>query len=87
MSTFSAMITRDIYKNYIDEEVTEDRQKFIGRLFVVVVAVAALVVAIVSTDALVMLGGLAVAYGFQCIQRFLGIFIVNGFLKLGLLWV
>ena len=65
MSTFSAMITRDIYKNYIDEEVTEDRQKFIGRSFVVVVAVAALVVAIVSTDALVMLGGLAVAYGFQ----------------------
>ena len=72
MSTFSAMITRDIYKNYIDEEVTEDRQKFIGRLFVVVVAVAALVVAIVSTDALVMLGGLAVAYGFQMYPALFG---------------
>ena len=72
MSTFSAMITRDIYKNYIDEEVTEDTQKFIGRLFVVVVAVAALVVAIVSTDALVMLGGLAVAYGFQMYPALFG---------------
>ena len=72
MSTFSAMITRDIYKNYINEEVTEDRQKFIGRLFVVVVAVAALVVAIVSTDALVMLGGLAVAYGFQMYPALFG---------------
>ena len=72
MSTFSAMITRDIYKNYIDEEVTEDRQKFIGRLFVVVVAVAALVVAIISTDALVMLGGLAVAYGFQMYPALFG---------------
>ena len=72
MSTFSAMITRDIYKNYIEEEVTEDRQKFIGRLFVVVVAVAALVVAIVSTDALVMLGGLAVAYGFQMYPALFG---------------
>ena len=72
MSTFSAMITRDIYKNYIDEEVTEDRQKFIGRFFVVVVAVAALVVAIVSTDALVMLGGLAVAYGFQMYPALIG---------------
>ena len=72
MSTFSAMITRDIYKNYIDEEVTEERQKFIGRLFVVVVAVAALVVAIASTDALVMLGGLAVAYGFQMYPALFG---------------
>ena len=72
MSTFSAMITKDIYKNYIDEKVTEDRQKFIGRLFVVIVAVAALVVAIVSTDALVMLGGLAVAYGFQMYPALFG---------------
>ena len=72
MSTFSAMITKDIYKNYIDEEVTEDRQKFIGRSFVVIVAVAALVVAIVSTDALVMLGGLAVAYGFQMYPALFG---------------
>ena len=72
MSTFSAMITRDIYKNYIDGEVSEHKQKFIGRLFVVVVAAAAFVVAIISTDALVMLGGLAVAYGFQMYPALFG---------------
>ena len=83
MSTFSAMITRDIYKNYIDEEVTEDRQKFIGRLFVVVVAVAALVVAIVSTDALVMLGGLAVAYGFQMYPALFGSLYCKWISKIG----
>ena len=72
MSTFSAMITRDIYKNFYDEKVTEKKQKFIGRIFVVVVALAALLVAIFSTDALVMLGGLAVAYGFQMYPALFG---------------
>ena len=38
MSTFSAMITRDIYKNFYDEDVTEKKQKFIGRIFVIVLA-------------------------------------------------
>ena len=72
MSTFSAMITRDIYKNFYDEDVTEKKQKFIGRIFVIVVALAALLVAIFSTDALVMLGGLAVAYGFQMYPALFG---------------
>ncbi|MBT4926817.1 sodium:solute symporter family protein [bacterium] len=72
MSTFSAMITRDIYKNFYDEDVTENKQKFIGRIFVIVVALAALLVAIFSTDALVMLGGLAVAYGFQMYPALFG---------------
>ena len=72
MSTFSAMITRDIYKNFLDEDVTENKQKFIGRIFVIVVALAALLVAIFSTDALVMLGGLAVAYGFQMYPALFG---------------
>ena len=72
MSTFSAMITRDIYKNFYDQDVTEEKQKFIGRIFVIVVALAALLVAIFSTDALVMLGGLAVAYGFQMYPALFG---------------
>ena len=47
-------------------------QKMIGRIFVVIVACSALVVAIVSTDALVMIGGLAVAYGFQMYPALIG---------------
>ena len=47
MSTFSAMITRDVYKNYYNNNASESLQKLIGRIFVVIVAVAALVVAII----------------------------------------
>jgi hypothetical protein len=72
MSTFSGMITRDVYKNYFNQHASESAQKMIGRVFVVIVASAALVVAIVSTDALVMLGGLAVAYGFQMYPALIG---------------
>jgi len=72
MSTFSGMITRDVYRHYINPAASEDRQKFIGRIFVVVVALAALIVAAKSKDALVMLGGLAVAYGFQMYPALMG---------------
>ena len=37
----------------------------LGRVFVVLIVVMALLVAATATDALVLLGGLAVAYGFQ----------------------
>jgi len=72
MSTFSGMITRDVYKHYFNHDASESAQKMIGRIFVVIVASAALVVAIISTDALVMLGGLAVAYGFQMYPALIG---------------
>ena len=41
------------------------QQKLFGRIGVIAIVLAALVVATVSSDALVLLGGLAVAYGFQ----------------------
>lgn len=72
MSTFSGMITRDVYKRFFYPNASEDRQKFVGRIFVVVVALSALIVAAKSTDALVMLGGLAVAYGFQMYPALMG---------------
>ena len=72
MSTFSAMITKDIYKKYYNRNASESLQKLIGRIFVAIIAIAALVVAIISTDALVMLGGLAVAYGFQMYPALIG---------------
>ena len=73
MSTFSAMVTRDIYKRYINPDASDSAQKFGGRLMVVVVTVAALVVAAKSTSAIVMLGGLAVAYGFQMYPALMGV--------------
>ncbi len=65
MSTAGGMITRDILKRYLMPRATHTQQKLTGRIWVVLIVVAALVVATHATDALVLLGGLAVAYGFQ----------------------
>ena len=73
MSTFSGMVTRDIYRHYFSKDASDKKQKFFGRLFVIIVAAAALIVAAKSTQAIVMLGGLAVAYGFQMYPALLGL--------------
>jgi Na+/proline symporter len=65
MSTAGGMLTRDILKRYILKDASHAQQKFWGRVGVLVIVLAALVVATTATDALVLLGGLAVAYGFQ----------------------
>ena len=65
MSTAGAMITRDVVKRYMLPNASDSQQVLIGRVFVVVIVVLALLVAATATDALVLLGGLAVAYGFQ----------------------
>ncbi len=65
MSTAGAMITRDLVKRYILPNANDKTQVLLGRVFVVLIVVMALLVAATATDALVLLGGLAVAYGFQ----------------------
>ena len=65
MSTAGGMLTRDILKRYVMPNATHVQQKLWGRIGVAVIVLAALVVATTATDALVLLGGLAVAYGFQ----------------------
>ncbi len=65
MSTAGGMLTRDILKHYLMPNATHGQQKFFGRIGVVIIVLSALVVATTATDALVLLGGLAVAYGFQ----------------------
>ncbi len=65
MSTAGGMLTRDILKHYAMPHATHTQQIFWGRVGVVLIVLAALVVATTSKDALVLLGGLAVAYGFQ----------------------
>jgi len=65
MSTAGAMLTRDLLKHFVMPNVTHQQQKQFGRVGVAVIVMAALVVATTSSDALVLLGGLAVAFGFQ----------------------
>ncbi len=65
MSTAGGMLTRDLLKRFVMTNASHSQQKFWGRVGVVIIVLAALVVATTATDALVLLGGLAVAYGFQ----------------------
>ncbi|MCG8545203.1 MAG: sodium:solute symporter family protein, partial [Alphaproteobacteria bacterium] len=65
MSTAGGMLTRDLYKRYLNPTASHTTQKLFGRIGVGLIVLAALVVATVSSDALVLLGGLAVAFGFQ----------------------
>ncbi len=65
MSTAGGMLTRDLLKHFILPNASHTQQKLFGRIGVLIIVLAALVVATTATDALVLLGGLAVAYGFQ----------------------
>ena len=65
MSTAGAMLTRDLYKRYLNPTADHGTQKLFGRVGVAFIVLAALLVATYSRDALVLLGGLAVAFGFQ----------------------
>ena len=65
MSTAGGMLTRDLYKRYLNPTASHKTQKLFGRIGVGFIVLAALVVATFSRDALVLLGGLAVAFGFQ----------------------
>ncbi len=65
MSTAGGMLTRDLLKHFVMPNASHGQQKLFGRIGVGIIVLAALVVATTSKDALVLLGGLAVAYGFQ----------------------
>ncbi len=65
MSTAGGMLTRDVYKRYLNPTASHATQKLFGRLGVAFIVLSALVVATFSRDALVLLGGLAVAFGTQ----------------------
>ncbi|MDJ0950665.1 MAG: sodium:solute symporter family protein [Alphaproteobacteria bacterium] len=65
MSTAGGMLTRDLYKRYLNPTASHVTQKLFGRLGVAFIVLSALLVATFSRDALVLLGGLAVAFGTQ----------------------
>ena len=86
MSTFSGMVTRDLYRHYLRPDASDAAQKICGRVSVILVTVAALVVAATTTRALVMLGGLAVAYGFQMYPALMGICYFRRLTRAGVVW-
>jgi Na+/proline symporter len=73
MSTAGGMLTRDLYKRYLNPAADHATQKLFGRMGVAFIVISALLVATFSSDALVLLGGLAVAFGFQMWPALAGI--------------
>ncbi len=73
MSTAGGMLTRDLYKRFLNPNASHKTQKLFGRIGVVIIVLAALFVATHATDALVLLGGLAVAFGFQMWPALIGV--------------
>lgn len=65
MSTASGMLTRDIIKRHIKKDMTSNQQTHYGRFCVLLVVLSALIFASIVPGAIVMLGGLAVSYGFM----------------------
>ncbi len=86
MSTASGMITRDLLKHFVIPDASDATQKFWGRLFVGLIVMAALLVATISTDKIVLLGGLAVAFGFQMWPALIAICFVPWFTRQGITW-
>ena len=72
MSTASGMLTRDIVKRYFKQDMTEIQQTYWGRFWVLIVVGLALIFASTVPGAIVMLGGLAVSYGFQMYPALIG---------------
>ena len=84
MSTAGGMLTRDLYKRFINPEAGHGTQKLFGRLGVVIICGLALIVATTSKDALVLLGGLAVAFGFQMWPAIAGVCYIPWFTRQGI---
>jgi Na+/proline symporter len=86
MSTGGGIMTRDLYKRYINPGATHTTQKLFGRLGVGLIVVLALIVAVFSRDALVLLGGLAVAFGLQMWVPLAAICYFPGITRAGATW-
>jgi SSS family solute:Na+ symporter len=65
MSTAGGMLTRDLIRRFLMPNIGHDLQKLLGRIGVGVIVLLALLVATGSSEALVSLGSLALACGFQ----------------------
>ncbi len=86
MSTAGGMLVRDLFKRYLMPNASHGQQKFWGRIGVLVIVLAALVVATTSKDALVLLGGLAVAFGFQMWPPLMAVCYFPWFTRQGITW-
>jgi Na+/proline symporter len=73
IGTGSTILARDVYFRYIRPQAGHGEQIWMARIFAVVIASVAMVISIKSAAALVMLGGLATAFGTLMYVALLGV--------------
>lgn len=73
MATAGGLIAYDLAQRFLWPGADDHTLKFIGRIGVMLVVVLALLVASASTDALALLGGLAVSYGLQMVPALVAV--------------
>lgn len=83
MSTTGAMLSRDVYKRYVNRSAGHGEQILFGRLAVAIIAIAALLIATFSRDTLVLLGGVSIAFGLQMVPSLLAVCWIPWFTRAG----
>jgi Na+/proline symporter len=72
LMTSGSMVARDLYRPYIDKEPSWTRELLVARLSMLLICLAALYLATYFETSLILLGGLAIAFGFQLFPVLLG---------------
>jgi len=73
LMTSGSMVARDLYKPYIDKEASWSRELLVARLSMFLLCIAALYLATYFETSLILMGGLAIAFGFQLFPVLLGV--------------
>ena len=77
------MVARDLYRPYIDSNPSWKRELLVARLAMLLLSLAALYLATFFETSLILLGGLAIAFGFQLFLFYLECFGLNGSQEVG----
>lgn len=72
LASISSLLSRDVYKQYINKDATPKQQIHFGRFMVVFVVVIGLFFAMTTRDVIALIGGLATAFGLQTVPALLG---------------
>ena len=73
LMTSGSIITRDLYKPYIDQEITWEKERLVARLSMLIIFLSALYLATFAKPAMILFSGIAISIAFQFIVILLGI--------------
>ncbi|MPZ60833.1 MAG: sodium:solute symporter family protein [Propionibacteriales bacterium] len=86
MGTGASMLMRDIYVRYLRPDADNAEQIWVGRLLVLAIVTVALGVAFTNEAAIVLLGGLATAFGFLLYVPLLDVLYLRKFTAPAMAW-